>query len=210
MFAEGADEVGGQLVTHVLVTADDAAPDSLAFGGLTRRLGFRLDMLLIVAVSSGRDVSEHFSLSDGSDEKDMGAEINDLLHLDGNEGVGAACDSQCAVGDAEAVGETVEFINLAPALEPEVLEQLEVSGLAENGGGKLSRTLDEFGGQVALVESHGNAVGLHGHLHDGVADAAVVAAAVASGNDKQAVLDIEKGIAHKYTYFFECAKILIL
>jgi len=77
-----------------------------------------------------------------------------------------------------------------------VLEQLEIGSLIDDGGGEPARMLDEFGGQVALVEGHGDAVGLHGHLRDGVADTAVVAAAVAGGNDEQAVLDVEKGIAH--------------
>ena len=197
MLAEGADEVGGELLALVLVAADGAAPNSLALGGLPHRLRLRLDVLHVVAIRGGRHLVEHFRLGDGSDEEDVRAEIDDLLHLDGDVGVGAAGDSHSAVRDTAAILEVGELIDFAPALEAEMLEQLEVGGLTDDGGSEPARTLDEFGGQIALVESHGDAVGLHSHLRDGIADAAVVAAAVTGGDDEQAVLDVKKGIAHK-------------
>ena len=151
MLAEGTDKVGGQLLALIFVTADDAAPDSLAFGSLAHRFGLRLDMLLIVAVGGGGHIGKHLHLGDGSDEEDMRTEVHNLLHIDREEGVGAARDGQSAVADTAAVLEVGELIHLAPALEPEMLEQFEVGGLTEDGGREAARTLDKFGGQVAFI-----------------------------------------------------------
>lgn len=51
--------------------------------------------------------------------------------------------------------------------------------------------LDKFGGQVALVEGYRDAVGVHRHLRNGVADTTIVAAAITCRDDKQTVLDVE-------------------
>ncbi len=206
MLAEGADEVGGELLALVLVAADGAAPNSLALGGLLHRLRLRLDVLHVVAIRGGRRLVEHFRFGDGPDEEDVRTEIDDLLHLDGDVGVGAAGDGHRAVRDTAAILEVGELIDFATALEAEVLEELEVGRLAEDGGREFARTLDKFGGQIALVEGHGDAVRLHGHLRNSVADTAVVAAAVTRGDDEQAVLDVKKGIAHKKR-IIESAKI---
>ncbi len=197
MFADGTDEILRKFLAYIFVAADNATPDGLALGGLPHRLRLRLDVLHVVAIRGGRRLVEHFRFGDGPDEEDVRTEIDDLLHLDGDVGVGAAGDSHRAVRDTAAVLEVSELIDLAPALEAEMLEQLEVGGLTDDGGSEPARTLDEFGGQIALVEGHGDAVRLHGHLRDGVADTAIVAAAVTRGDDEQAVLDVEKGVAHK-------------
>ena len=210
MFADGTDEVLRKFIAYILVAADDTAPDGLALGGLPHRLRLRLDVLHVVAIRGGRYLVEHFRFCDGPDEEDVRTEIDDLLHLDGDVGVGAAGDGHSAVRDTAAILEVGELIDLATALEAKMLEQLEVGGLTDDGSGEPARTLNEFGGQIALVEGHGDAVGLHSHLRDGVADTAVVAAAVTRGDDEQAILDVEKGIAHNNIRIFESAKILIL
>ena len=50
MLADGTDEVAGQLLAHVLIAADGAAPDGLALGGLAYGLGLRLDVGLVVII----------------------------------------------------------------------------------------------------------------------------------------------------------------
>ena len=57
--------------------------------------------------------------------------------------------------------------------------------------------MDEFGGQVALVQGHGDTVGLCRHLCYGVANATIVTPIVTRRDDEQAILDVEKWIAHK-------------
>lgn len=134
MFTKRTNEVLGQLITLILVTADDATPDGLAFGGMAHGFGLRLDVFLVVIVGGGGHVGEHLHLGDRADEEDVRTEVHDLLHLDGEEGVGAARDGQRAVADTATVLEVGELIDLAPALESEVLEKLEVSDFAEDGG----------------------------------------------------------------------------
>ena len=68
----------------------------------------------------------------------MSAEVYGLLHIGRNEGIGAAGDGECAVGDTAAIGEVCKLINRSPTLETKVLEEFEVGGLAEDGGGELT------------------------------------------------------------------------
>ena len=191
MLANGADEVIGQFLALILITANDAPPDGLALGIPADRLGVRLDVLLVVIIGGGGNIGERLHFGDNTDKKDMRAQIDNLLHICRKEGVCPASDCQCAVSDATAVGEVRKLIDHTPALETEVFEQFEVGRLADDGGREASRTPDKFGGQVALVQGHGDTVGLRRHLLDGIADAAIVAAAVAGGDDEQAVLDVE-------------------
>ena len=197
MLAEGTDEVGGQLLTHIFVTADDATPDSFALFGLADSLRLRLDVLLIETVGGRWRVGERLHLGDESDEKDMRAQIDGLLHIDRKVGVRAASDDQRAITDTTTVGEVGKLINRAPALETKVFEQFKIGLLAEDRDSEASGTLDELGSEVFLAQGHGYTVGLCRNLLNSVADAAIVATAVASCDDEQAVLDIEKRIAHK-------------
>ena len=117
----------------------------------------------------------------------MGAKVNGLLHVGRDKGIGATGDGQCAVGDAPAILEAVELIDGTSALEAEVLEQFEVGSLAEDGGCEPARALDELGGQVALVQGHGNAVWLCRYLSYGVANTAIVTPIVTRCDNEQAI-----------------------
>ena len=134
MLADGAGEVVGQFLAHVLVAADGTAPDGLTLCGLPHGLGLRLDVLLIIIIGSRWHVGEHFHLRDGAYEKHVRAKVNSLLHVSRDEGIGAARDGQCAVGDATTILEAVELIDRTSALETKVLKQFEVGSLAEDGG----------------------------------------------------------------------------
>jgi hypothetical protein len=85
-----------------------------------------------------------------------------------------------------------------------VLEQFEVGSLADDRGSEASRTLDEFSGKVTLVEGYRNAVRLCSYLCYRVADATVVLPVVTGRDDEQAVLDVEKGIAHNVSFLCLC------
>ena len=122
VFADRADVIFWQLLAFIFVAADDTTPDGFALGGLAYRLGFRHDMRLIVIVGGRRHIGKHFHLGDRADEEHVGSEIDNLLHADGDVGIGAARDSQCAVRNTAALLEVGELVNRAPALETEMLE----------------------------------------------------------------------------------------
>ena len=92
MLADGASEVIGQFLTHVLVAADRTAPNSLTLCSLTHGLGLRFDMLLIIIIGSRWHVGEHFHLSDCAYEEHVGTKVNGLLHVSRDEGIGATSD----------------------------------------------------------------------------------------------------------------------
>ena len=138
MLAYRADEVLGQFLPNILVATDNATPYSLAISGLSHRLGLRLDMLLVVIIGGRGHVRKHLHFGDRANKEEMGAEIDNLLHLDGEEGVGAARHSQRAVADTAAFLEVGELIDLASALETEVLEEFKVSRLADDGSRKAA------------------------------------------------------------------------
>ena len=194
VLADRADEVGGQFLALVLIAADDAAPDGLALGSHAHRLGFRFDMFLIIGVGGRRHVRQRFHLHHLADEDGVGAHVHDLHHVGGDEGVGAPCDCQRAVGGPTAVGKIRELVHLASRLEPEVLEQSEVGLFADDGGRKVPGLLDHIVGKVFFIDRDGDAVGLGGHLHHRIGDAAVVAAIPAGRHHKQSVLDAEHWI----------------
>ena len=133
MFAEWTDEVCRQFLSFIFIAADEAAPNGLAFGGLTDRLWFRFDMFLVEIIGSRRYVGECLHFGNKTDEKNVRAQINGLLHIRREKGVGAASDSRRAVADAAAVGEIGELIDCVPTLETEVLEQFEISRLTDDG-----------------------------------------------------------------------------
>jgi hypothetical protein len=53
MLADGTDEIIGEILSHIFVSADPASPDGLTLGGSSYSLGLRLDIALIVFISTG-------------------------------------------------------------------------------------------------------------------------------------------------------------
>ena len=201
MLTDGTSEVFGQFLANIFISADAAAPDGLTLRCLADGLGLRFDVLLVVVIGGRGNIAEYFHLSDETDEERMRSQVDGLLHISGDEGVGATRDGQRTVGDAAAVSEVCKLIDSASALETEVLEQFEVGSLTEDGGCELARVLDKLGGQVALAQGHGDAVWLCRYLCYGVANATIIAAIVTRRDDEQAILDVEKCITHKINLF---------
>ena len=193
MFAQRAFEIGWEGVTLIYIAADLADPLGLF---LNLGLGLRLDILLVVVIRGRGNIGEHLHLGDETNEEHVSSQIDSLFHVGRDKGVGATHDGHRAVGDAATIGEVSELIDRASALEAEVLEQFEVGSLAEDGGCEPARALDELGGQVALVQGHGNAVWLCRYLSYGVANTAIVTPIVTRCDNEQAILDVKKWIAH--------------
>ena len=132
MLADGTDKVIRQFLSYVLIAADATAPDGLALGGLTHRLGLRFDMLLRIIIGGRRCIGEDFHLSDRPYEKHVCAEVDRLLNVNRYKSVGTSRDGQCAVSDATTISKVVKLIDRPSALEAEMLKQIEVGSLAEN------------------------------------------------------------------------------
>lgn len=196
MLTDWAGEIFGKFLANIFISADAAAPDSLALCCLADGLGLRLDILLVVVIRGRGNIGEHLHLGDETNEEHVSSQIDSLFHVGRDKGVGATHDGHRAVGDAATIGEVSELIDRASALEAEVLEQFEVGSLAEDGGCEPARALDELGGQVALVQGHGNAVWLCRYLSYGVANTAIVTPIVTRCDNEQAILDVKKWIAH--------------
>ena len=57
--------------------------------------------------------------------------------------------------------------------------------------------LNEFSGEITLVEGYRDSVRLCRHLCHRVADATIVAVTILGCDDKQSILDVEKRITHR-------------
>lgn len=63
----------------------------------------------------------------------MCTEVYRLLHVGRDKGIGTSSNSESAIGNTSAVLEVCELINSTTTLEAEMLENVEVSFLAEDG-----------------------------------------------------------------------------
>ena len=125
MFAPGADEVVGHFVAFVHVAAGLAYPAGLAVagrGGLCGGLGF--DMLVVVFVGEGGVVVEQHRLGDLGNEKGVGAQVDHLVHLAADVGVGVARHIEQSVAGAHLHLAVLELVHVAPALETKMLYHL--------------------------------------------------------------------------------------
>ena len=130
VFADGANEVVWQFLAHILIAADAATPNGLALSSLSYRLWLGFDVGLIIIIGGRRYVGKHFHLCDKTDEEHVCAEVDGLLHIGRDEGVGATSDGESTVADTSAVSKVGKLIDRASTLETEVLEQFEVGSLA--------------------------------------------------------------------------------
>jgi len=191
VFAEWADEVGGEFIAFVFIAANLAAPDGFAALAGGRSLRLRFDMLMVVAIGGGGGAAEYIHIRDTGDEEAVGAQVDFLSDPAGDIGVGAFVDNHGAVGSPLGGGEAGEFIHRFPRLEAKVLEELKVSVLADDGGREFLAGGNHVPGVVQLVDSDGDLVGVRGHLGDGVDDAAVVLAVQIGGEDVESVGNVE-------------------
>lgn len=192
MLADRADEIRGKLVSDIFIAADSAAPDGFSFrcfsnGFPLLRLG--LDFVLVIGVGGGRNAGQHIHIGDGGDEQDVGTQVDFLLHLCTDPGVGAFRDDEGAIRRAFNLAEGFELIHggILPALEAEALEQGKRGIFADDGGGEFAAVMNHPAGVVGFVHCHGNAVRIGGDLGHGVGDTAVIEIPAAGCDDKETV-----------------------
>ena len=83
---------------------------------------------------------------------------------------------------------------VAAAAETEILEDGERRGFREDVDVHDAALLNDVMGIVGLVDGDGDLQRLVGHLHDGVADHAVVAISIVRRDDIEAIGDFEERI----------------
>ncbi len=106
----------------------------------------------------------------------MGAQVDLLLYIQTEVGVGAGCYIWDAVfGDLiVGFGEVVaELVNVSTGLEAEMLEEVEVRLLADDGDVALLGIHDHVMGVVLLIDGYGNRIWIGCYLDYGIADTAV-------------------------------------
>ena len=174
MLAQRTDKVLGYLLAHVFVAADRASPDSLTVVGRSNSFGLWLDIALVVLISSGRHIAENAHIRNIGNEHGMCAEVRRLNNFPTDIAVCALCDTESVILKALAVGEIRKLVYIPTGSKPKVLEKLESSVIADDGGGKLTGFRYHIMSEVAFVDCDTNTVRIRSYLHKGVCDASVV------------------------------------
>ena len=106
----------------------------------------------------------------------MGAQVDFLLYLQTEVGVGSGCNIWDAVFCHLVVGFGVvvaELVNVSSGLEAEMLEEVKVRLLADDGDVAFMGVHDHVMGVVLLVDGYGDGVWVGCYLDYGVTDTAV-------------------------------------
>ena len=184
MLAERADEVGGQSLTLVDISADLA--DEALFLFLDR-LRLRLDVLEVVAVGDRLFVREYASVGDFGDEYRVRAVVVHTDDLAGEIRVRVLGQVYKPVRAALNIASVLELVRVASADKAEVLEGLERYALGQHRYVELAGILDHVVRQVSLVDRDSDTFRCVGKQLRGVDYAAVVLAALVRRQDEQTV-----------------------
>ena len=188
MLAERADEIRREFIAFIDIAADFADPAFLLRGGL-----LRLDVVLIVGIGHGVEVGKRLGFRHAADEHAVGAEIDVVFDFQGIERIAVVGkDGQAVGGTGE--GDIGELVVVAATAETEVLEDGERRGFREDIDVHDAALLDDVMGVVGLVDGDGDLQRFVGHLHDGIADHAVVAISIVRRDDIEAIGDFEEGV----------------
>ena len=195
MLADRADEVVGHFVALVHVAAGLAYPAGLAVagrGGLCGGLGF--DMLVVVFVGEGGVVVEQHRLGDLGNEKGVGAQVDHLVHLAADVGVGVARHIEQSVAGAHLHLAVLELVHVAPALESKMLDDGHGCMFGEERHVEQSCADNHVVSVVLFVDGHEHLQGCVGELRSHIDDASVVLVAFAGGEDIKAVAQFKQGV----------------
>ena len=110
-----------------------------------------------------------------------------LFHLGGDDGVGSLRDIEDAVLCPGTVGKICKIVHVPAGLEAEVLKEVKISLLADDGDIEFPGLQHHVVGIVCLVHRDADAVRLGSHLNGGVGNAAVILLSPLCGQDEQAV-----------------------
>ena len=168
VLAQGADNIGRQLITLVDPSADLADPALLALG-----LGLGLDIGVVVGIGHGGILIHDSGLSDRADEHAVGTHVHIVLHLQAHEGVDIVGQEAQAVVAAQLF-HAFKFIHRTAALEAKALKHREGCRHIQAIYIEDAGLLDNMVGIVPLVDDHSHPVGVVRQLGNGVDDQAVV------------------------------------
>lgn len=143
VLAQGAYKVVGQLASLVEVAADLA---DVALALSRSRIFLGLYVSMVVAVGAAGSCGQHLRLNNVCNVKHLSFNVNDVDYLTGENCVGIFRDISKAVCHAVKVGKVCKLVNIAPALEAEVLEQAVGSVLGEDGDIEFSCLCDHVAG----------------------------------------------------------------
>ena len=201
MLAPGADEVGGELVAFIDVATDFAYPLLLAAcGGSSGGLG--LDVLLVVGVGDRRAVAEHTGLQRHGDEHGVAAKVDALGDHAADHRIDELRQVQQAVLRAQLLLAAGEFVDIAAALEAEVLEGLHGGLLAEGAEVEFQCAQHHVVRQVGFIDADHQLQRVAADLLRHVDDAGVVLLALPGNEDIEAVADGEEGFVVEHVFFY--------
>ena len=186
VLAEGADEVLGELVALVDVTADLADVALLAV-----RFGLGLNVCVVIDVGHGLLIREDSRLAYRADEHSVCVKVNVLLDLERHKGIDISGKHNETV--IRAQGSAIrELINVSSADKSERLEYAEGSLNRQTVDVHLAAHLDNVVRIVLLVDGDRNSVGHIGDLSYGVHDKSVVLLTVVGCDHVESVADVEE------------------
>ena len=190
MFAYRADEAFGQRFALVFVTADLATPHRLI---RLFRLGFGLDVRLVIRVRARRAGGQNFGVRNLAEKQRVRGQLHGVGHAAFEHRVGVyAVQREQTVARALRRGESGELICGRARLKAEASEHVERRVFAEHRNVEHSGARDHAVGVVRPVHSHDDRQRIARHLHDGVYDAAAVLLTLSGGKHVKAVAYIEK------------------
>ena len=195
VLAQGAYKVVGHFTSLVEVAAD-LADVALALSRSGIFLGLYVSM--VISVGAAGSVGQNLCLNNVCNVKHLSFNVNDVDYLTGENCVGIFRDIGYAVCHAVKIVKVCKLVNIASALEAEVLEQAVGSVLGEDRDIEFSCLCDHVAGVVFLDDGNRDLLGVACcDLACGVYDAAVVLAADIRGEDLNAVAElVECGVVN--------------
>ena len=127
----------------------------------------------------------------------MGIKFDLLNDIRANIRIGAFGYGKRAIGGALNFIEVGKFIDVAPALEAEMLKQIESRRLGDNRHGKFFSLSNNVVREILFVDCDRNSVlgdGRGSYLRHGVDNASVILVAVACAKNEQAVLNVKQNL----------------
>ena len=153
---------------------------------------------MVIPVGAAGSRGQHLRLNNVCNVKHLSFNVNDVDYLAGENGVGVLRDIGYAVCHAVKIVKVCKLVNIASALEAEVLEQAVGSVLGEDGDIEFSCLCDHVAGVVFLDDGNRDLLGVACRdLTCGVYDAAVVLAVNVRGEDLNTVAElVECGVVN--------------
>ena len=188
VLAQGADIVSGEFLTLVDIAADFAYPAGFLFAG---GCGLGLHMIKIVLISHTGHIVQHMRLSHFSDEQGVAAPIIAFHNLAGQNRIAVLGDIPQTVFGAVIVRNGSKLIGISTGAEAKLLEYSKGSLFVQNGNIEHTGANDHIVGEVSLVHSQLDALGIVGDQTDGIGDAAVISAVFPGGYNEQTVAELK-------------------